>query len=235
MARHMRAAPTVSARFSKLRRTGPRRCSIPSRAETTAPIQPRAVIADASGNFYGTTYGGGTSDLGTVFELAANGTESVLYSFAGGSDGDYPFASLILDAKGNLYGTTCPGRQRQLRHGLQGRAGRHRDGALCFRRRERRHEPRYQHDRGQERQSVRHHHVRRQHRRIAAAMVAAPSSNLRLTAPKPSSTLSQAATAPNPCASLLAGKKGELISTTYNGGNTGCGGTGCGVIYKIRK
>ena len=67
------------------------------------------LVADSSGNFYGTTYDGGTSNLGTVFKLAADGTESVLYSFAGGSDGAYPFASLIFDANGNLYSTTYQG------------------------------------------------------------------------------------------------------------------------------
>jgi hypothetical protein len=34
------------------------------------------------------------------------GTETVLYSFTGAADGDQPYASLIRDAKGNLYGTT---------------------------------------------------------------------------------------------------------------------------------
>jgi uncharacterized repeat protein (TIGR03803 family) len=67
------------------------------------------LVADSSENFYGTTASGGTSGLGTVFELAANGTESVLHSFTGGSDGEYPYASLILDAQGNLYGTTWSG------------------------------------------------------------------------------------------------------------------------------
>jgi uncharacterized repeat protein (TIGR03803 family) len=67
------------------------------------------LIVDASGNFYGTTYDGGTSGLGTVFELSATGTESVLYSFKGGSDGEYPFAGLIFDGKGNLYSTTYSG------------------------------------------------------------------------------------------------------------------------------
>ena len=68
------------------------------------------LIFDAAGNLYGTTYGGGTYDWGTVFELtpAAGGgwTEKVLYSFLGGADGFFPAADLIFDAAGNLYGTT---------------------------------------------------------------------------------------------------------------------------------
>lgn len=69
---------------------------------------------DSSGNLYGTTWGGGAYGYGTVFELSPNGsggfTESVLHSFSGGSDGEYPyFAGVILDASGNLYGTMFEG------------------------------------------------------------------------------------------------------------------------------
>ena len=66
-----------------------------------------AVIADASGNLYGTTLAGGPADYGTVFRLdAANGYEmSTLHAFDG-TDGRYPHAAVIADASGNLYGTT---------------------------------------------------------------------------------------------------------------------------------
>jgi uncharacterized repeat protein (TIGR03803 family) len=64
---------------------------------------------DASGNLFGTTYYGGTSDFGTVFEVDSSGTETVLYSFTGGSDGGNPWAGVIEDASGNLYGTTEDG------------------------------------------------------------------------------------------------------------------------------
>ena len=68
------------------------------------------LIFDAAGNLYGTTTSGGTSNTGTVFELtpAAGGTwtEKVLHSFSGGTDGIHPYAGLIFDAAGNLYGTT---------------------------------------------------------------------------------------------------------------------------------
>jgi len=82
--------------------------------------QPDSVLLfDKSGNLYGTTYAGGSSDVceggcGTVFKLTPNGngtwTESVLYSFCsldGCADGQTPGRGpLAIDAAGNLYGTT---------------------------------------------------------------------------------------------------------------------------------
>jgi len=69
-----------------------------------------ALVFDKAGNLYGTTGGGGTFGNGTVFELTPNSrgpwTETVLYSFTGGTDGSGPGATLILDDAGNLYGTT---------------------------------------------------------------------------------------------------------------------------------
>ena len=75
------------------------------------------VIADRNGNLFGTTlYGGGGScaqslvkGCGTVFKLNKDGAETVLHAFAGGADGSYPYAGLILDGDGNLYGTTSAG------------------------------------------------------------------------------------------------------------------------------
>ena len=67
---------------------------------------------DQAGNLYGTTALGGLG-YGTVFELTANSdgtwTHSVLYSFNVGSDGRHPYAGLIFDQSGNLYGTTYDG------------------------------------------------------------------------------------------------------------------------------
>jgi len=65
-------------------------------------------VMDHLGNLYGTTNSCGSSNLGTVWKLSKNGTETLLHSFAG-SDGAYPQASVIRDAKGNLYGTTQQG------------------------------------------------------------------------------------------------------------------------------
>ena len=67
------------------------------------------LVLDAAGNLLGTTSLGGTASAGTVFKLDSTGKESVLYSFAGGSDGANPMAGLILDEKGNMYGTTFEG------------------------------------------------------------------------------------------------------------------------------
>jgi len=68
------------------------------------------LVLDAQGNLYGTTYSGGTYGNGTVFKLDTTGKETVLYSFTGtGGDGAMPRAGLVLDAEGNLYGTTGAG------------------------------------------------------------------------------------------------------------------------------
>jgi uncharacterized repeat protein (TIGR03803 family) len=67
------------------------------------------LIADKAGNLYGTTGLGGASSDGTVFKLSPNGTETVLYSFKGGTDGLAPVDALLLDKAGNLYGTTVEG------------------------------------------------------------------------------------------------------------------------------
>ena len=67
------------------------------------------VIMDSAGNLYGTTAAGGAHNFGVVFKLAPDGTETVLHSFAGGSDGYYSTAGLIMDAAGNLYGNTQVG------------------------------------------------------------------------------------------------------------------------------
>jgi uncharacterized repeat protein (TIGR03803 family) len=70
---------------------------------------PNGLIRDSAGNLYGTTNCGGPAYAGTVFKLDKNGQEKVLYSFTGGADGAYPVAGLIMDAGGNLYGTTAYG------------------------------------------------------------------------------------------------------------------------------
>lgn len=70
---------------------------------------------DSSGNLYGTTTGGGTADGGTVYQLTPSGsgwTEHVLYSFQGLDDGEIPYAGVILDPEGNLYGDTFYGGAR---------------------------------------------------------------------------------------------------------------------------
>jgi uncharacterized repeat protein (TIGR03803 family) len=59
------------------------------------------------GNLYGVTMGGGAGNFGTVFRFSTNGTETMLYSFAGSTnDGYEPLSALILGSDGNFYGTT---------------------------------------------------------------------------------------------------------------------------------
>jgi uncharacterized repeat protein (TIGR03803 family) len=74
------------------------------------------VVFDQTGNIYGTTFAGGrgtcSGGCGVVYKLTPTGggwTESVLYSFDGGSDGASPWAGVTLDEAGNIYGTTASG------------------------------------------------------------------------------------------------------------------------------
>ena len=65
-----------------------------------------ALVRDPTGNLYGTTYYGGAFDAGVVFKLDTDGNETVLYSFTGAADGEFPYAGLVRDSTGNLFGTT---------------------------------------------------------------------------------------------------------------------------------
>jgi uncharacterized repeat protein (TIGR03803 family) len=68
------------------------------------------LVADSAGNLYGTTPSGGADGDGTIFKVAVNGDETVLYSFGGKvADGQNPYAGLVMDSAGNLYGTTQKG------------------------------------------------------------------------------------------------------------------------------
>ncbi|HEY3972234.1 MAG TPA: choice-of-anchor tandem repeat GloVer-containing protein [Candidatus Sulfotelmatobacter sp.] len=74
----------------------------------TLPVA--GVISDASGNLYGTAFYGGDNGVGMVFELSPSASgwkQTVLHSFnTDGIDGYWVTGGLILDASGNLYGTT---------------------------------------------------------------------------------------------------------------------------------
>jgi len=71
------------------------------------------LVPDAAGNVYGTTFFGGSGcppyGCGTVFKVNSAGKETVLYSFTGKPDAEYPYAGLVRDSAGNLYGTTING------------------------------------------------------------------------------------------------------------------------------
>jgi uncharacterized repeat protein (TIGR03803 family) len=83
---------------------------------TGAPdgAHPKSALIDVDGTLYGTTFYGGANcsshgGCGTVFTITPSGAESVLYSFKGGSDGEYPTQAPLLDVNGTLYGTTKRG------------------------------------------------------------------------------------------------------------------------------
>jgi uncharacterized repeat protein (TIGR03803 family) len=89
-------------------------CSLPNCADGAQPLT-GPLVRDSSGNLYGTTYFGGANHncdvdgCGAVFKLDTKGDETVLHSFTGGADGEFPYAGLTMDSHGNLYGTTQGG------------------------------------------------------------------------------------------------------------------------------
>ncbi len=83
-------------------------------ATRTGPVAD--ITMDSSGNIYGTTYGGGSSctpeACGTIFQLARSGggwTYTPLYDFPGGNNGQWPSSNIVIDARGNLFGTASEG------------------------------------------------------------------------------------------------------------------------------
>jgi uncharacterized repeat protein (TIGR03803 family) len=80
-------------------------CSRPNCADGSTPFSPP--VQDASGNLYGTTFYGGGSNYGVVYEITSSGQFIVLHSFGGVAIS--PSAALVLATDGNLYGTTVGG------------------------------------------------------------------------------------------------------------------------------
>lgn len=142
---------------------------------------PGPLLIDGSGNLFGTTQQGGVdqgcnmSGCGVVFEVAPGGGETVLYTFNGGNDGGNPIGGLLADGKGGFYGTTAEG-------------GANRDGTVF--------------------------HVSSDGTETALHAFAGGSDGI------------------SPEAGLIADKSGNMYSTTKYGG-TGCANPGCGTIFKI--
>ncbi|HET6246959.1 MAG TPA: choice-of-anchor tandem repeat GloVer-containing protein, partial [Tepidisphaeraceae bacterium] len=67
------------------------------------------VTFDSAGDMYGVTYVGGAYNLGTLFEIAPDGTETIVRSFGNGNDGAFPRSQPAIDGSGNLYSTTNGG------------------------------------------------------------------------------------------------------------------------------
>ena len=65
-----------------------------------------ALVQGGDGNFYGTSWIGGTNGNGTVFKISVTGRFSLLYTFSGSSDGGSPQGALVQGSDGNFYGTT---------------------------------------------------------------------------------------------------------------------------------
>jgi uncharacterized repeat protein (TIGR03803 family) len=83
--------------------------SVCSFSFTNGPSYPYGKLAlGPDGSFYGTTYQGGISNLGTVFKVTTNGTLTELVSFVN-TNGAHPYAGLTFGPDGNFYGTTLLG------------------------------------------------------------------------------------------------------------------------------
>lgn len=150
------------------------------------------MVADSAGNLYGTMLGGTASQNGAVFELSPNSkggwTPSILFTF-NGTDGSFPYSTMILDSAGNLYGTTYQG-------GL-GLAVCNGGCGVVF-------------------ELVR------------------PAAGGQWT-----QNILYAFNGPNdggsPSGNLLMDKAGNIYGTTRAGGSTGCGGPGCGVVFRLKR
>jgi uncharacterized repeat protein (TIGR03803 family) len=193
---------------------------------------PVGQLVHGAGAFYGVTANGGTTDNGTVFKVTSDGVENVLYSFNGGSsDGSSPVAGLVRDSAGNLYGTTNGGGAtycfigcgivfkiatdgtETILHSFSG----HADGANPY-----------------------------------GALVLDSSGNLYGTTFSGGNlysgvvfkldtsnnetllyTFAGGTDGANPRGALLRTRAGDLYGTTVAGGGAGCGGYGCGVVFRI--
>lgn len=193
------------------------------------------VIADRAGNVYGTTKTGGTYGYGTVFRLNASGNELILHHFTGGSDGAYPqYGTLIRDASGNLYGTTTEGgslsgpcaptgcgvvfeltdsqRENVLYTFSGGSDGAKPDGGLTL-------------------DSEGNLYGTTAYGGVGYGVVFEVSASGTDTVLY---TFSGGSDGANPTESLIRDSAGNLYGTTSGGGLSGaCGGTGCGVVFKL--
>ena len=89
-------------------------CAAANCADGSEPSGP--LVRDEAGNLFGTASAGGANDGGTVFELAPDGTETVIANICAKTpcpDGQLPASGVIMDTAGNLYGTALRGGPQQ--------------------------------------------------------------------------------------------------------------------------
>jgi uncharacterized repeat protein (TIGR03803 family) len=199
-----------------------------------------SMIRDASGNLYGTTfYGDGVTcngsdgvGCGTVFKLNKTGKETVLYRFAGGFDGENPTSALVLDAAGNLYGTTYSGQplgfgvvfmidksgKETVLHTFAG----HPDGTNP--------------QAGLVRDSAGNFYGTTANGGILGCALQEGCGTIFKVDKNDQETVlysfTGGADGANPMGGLVQDAHGNLYGTAYAGG-TGCGGLGCGVVFKL--
>jgi uncharacterized repeat protein (TIGR03803 family) len=87
-------------------------CSQPNCSDGENPYG--ALVQVSDGNFYGVATDGGANGDGTVFKITPTGSLTTLHSFAGSSDGQFPFAALVQASDGTFYGTTFEGGAHRL-------------------------------------------------------------------------------------------------------------------------
>jgi hypothetical protein len=164
------------------------------------------VVADTSGNIYGTTAYGGSGGCvlegvkggcGTVYQLSPPRTKSggwtytILYSFQGGNDGYLPNGDLVFDGAGNLYGATEFG-------GGQ--------GTTC--------DPIYQYC-------------------GTIFKLSPPKKQGGAWTEKVLHSFASGTDGANPNGGLVFDQKGAIYGTTVSGGSADCQGPGCGTAYKL--
>jgi uncharacterized repeat protein (TIGR03803 family) len=200
--------------------------------------QPYApVILDSAGNIYGTTQGGGTAGLGTVFKLTPSGggwTETVLHSFTDLPDGAQPETGLVFDSTGKLYGTTSGGGlfdsgtvfqltpsggvwTETILHNFSGDDGYAPYGGLIF------------------------DHAGNLYGTTTYSLIGngtvfelSPAGGGQWNFSTLYYLLSGDPTVPGPVGALLLDGSGNLYGTTFQGGVPGCGyGNGCGTVFKL--
>lgn len=197
------------------------------------------LLHETNGNFYGTTvYGGDTNcnppyGCGTVFRLSKTGRETILHKFTGTPDGWFPEALLVGDSSGNLYGTTYLGGtsglgaifkidtsgKETILYSFAGPPEGGGDGAFSYE--------------GVIRDASGNlYGVTSRGGTFGAGVVyeldAAGNETLLYS-------FTGGTDGSDPDSVLLLDSQGNLYGTTASGGNSECGGTGCGVVFELSR